>query len=202
MSRVQKTIEINHHLKNINILVADNDQKIVDLITGVLRYLGFKSVFAAADGFKAVNIMYQHPIDLVITDWELQPIDENYLADLPPNPVLRTERWSPAPPRDGASFVQYLRQSKYSPDPYVPIIMLTGLGLKNNIEYARDAGVNEIILKPISVEKFCDRIAKLIDDPRCFVTAKKYKGPCRRRKDAMISGKNRRKQDVKLIKHN
>jgi two-component system, chemotaxis family, chemotaxis protein CheY len=131
----------------------------------------------------------------------LHPLKADALANLPENPHLRTERWLPVPPKDGACFVKYLRQSRYSPNPYISIIMVTGLGLQNNVEYARDAGVNEVILKPVSIETLCERITALIDDSRLFITASGYKGPCRRRKELPYAGEERRSHDIRLYKH-
>lgn len=201
MYSTQKTFEINHHLKNIHIMVADNDPKLISLLSSVLKYIGFKNIYSASDGFQAIHLMYQHEVDLIITDWELQPVDKNYKTDLPPNPILSTERWLPVPPKNGSCFVKYLRASKYSPDPYVPVIMMTGFGLQNNVEYARDVGVNEIIVRPISVEKLCGRISTLIDNPRCFITSGSYRGPCRRRRNMHRKATERRKLDIKVIRH-
>src|ERR1700722_9302338 len=106
---------------------------------------------------------------LVVTDWELPPLDKDYRNGVPLNPVIRSDRWSPVPPKDGACFLRYIRSSKYSPGPFTPVIMMTGIGLRNYIEYARDSGVNEIVLKPFSMEDPCERIARIIDLPRVFV---------------------------------
>src|SRR5690349_4254564 len=123
----KKTIEVSSHLKALNVLVVDNDRRLTELMSGVLHYLGFKNVYQATDGFSAVNLLYDQDIDIVLTDWELKPVNGNYLTDLPANPVFRTDRWTPVPPKDGACFVKYLRRSRYSPNPYVPVIMMTGI---------------------------------------------------------------------------
>ncbi|MDE3015298.1 MAG: response regulator [Pseudomonadota bacterium] len=190
------------HLKNIHVMIVDNDQKIIAIIVRVLQCFGFRNIFEARDGFSAVETLRQHDIDLIITDWELLPLKQHDIYDLPSNPVVRSDQWSPVMPKDGACFVKYIRLSKYSPNPFVPVIMVTGLGLRGHIEYARDAGVNEIILKPLTIENLCERISMVIDRPRCFVTSASYKGPCRRRERAALKGQaERRKHDVKLFKH-
>ncbi len=190
------------YLRKIKVLVVDSDQRIIDLMVNVLQHLGFRDIFGARDGFRAVQTMRGHDIDLIITDWELRPFEEEHPLDLPPNPVIYSELWTPVPPEDGACLVKYIRASKYSPNPYVPVIMLTGLGLRDHIEYARDCGVNEIMLKPLSMERLCQRITAIIDAPRPFVTATAYQGPCRRRNpDPCFKGKERRRKDVKVFKH-
>jgi two-component system chemotaxis response regulator CheY len=66
---------------------------------------------------------------------------------------------------------------------------------------ARDAGVNEIVTKPLNAQEFCMRITHIFDKPRNFVTAPAYKGPCRRRRGgASPEGKERRVREVRLIR--
>lgn len=197
--KLRQVVRSPDYLRNIQVLVADNDPKILELMAHVLNSLGFPIVFTAQDGYEAVNIIRTNRIDLILTDWELSPQQDYSLV--PPNPVVQSEAWAPVPPSDGAHFIQYLRVSKYSPSPYVPAIMMIGMGLKNSIEYARDAGVNEILLKPFSVEDLCSRIVRIIDNPRTFVTSKGYRGPCRRTHSIPHQAPERRRSDVRVFKH-
>lgn len=189
------------HLKKIHLLIVDNDQRIIEIIGSVLKYLGFSNVYGARDGFQAVERMRDHKIDMIITDWELQQLEEDFRLNLPDNPVIRSDIWLPVAPKDGACFVKYIRASKYSPNPYIPVIMMTGIGLRDGVEYARDAGVNEIVIKPISIENLCNRIIKIIESPRPFITSQQYKGPCRRSQTSPDYTPDRRKHDIKLFKH-
>jgi DNA-binding response OmpR family regulator len=67
---------------------------------------------------------------------------------------------------------------------------------------ARDSGANEVLLRPINAEDFCEKLIALIDKPRAFITAPNYKGPCRRLqgKTPPPGFKERRIHEVKLIK--
>jgi CheY-like chemotaxis protein len=49
------------------ILVIDDDEQILKLLTNVLRRRGF-DVVQAADGLKALRLLEAAPVDLVITD--------------------------------------------------------------------------------------------------------------------------------------
>lgn len=183
-------------------LVIDNDEKILELMINVLSKLGFTNVVSARDGFEAVELVKKKKIDLIITDWELQPRSAtDRSGGVPPNPVILAEDWDPVAPKDGACFVKYLRGSKHSPNPFIAVIMLTGLALRRNVEYARDAGVNEVVLKPVSAESLCRRINYVIDDRRHFITAENYRGPCRRRQTFAHTGEERRKRDVRVYKY-
>lgn len=191
--------KVNSALAELNVLVVDGDESIRDLISKVLLQLGFKNVRGENDGYAAVDAMRETRIDLVITDWELKiaPTSKHIAHNAS---VIKTD-WGDFPPNNGASFVEYLRRSKASPNPYVPIIMLTGPTTPNAIMYARDAGVNEMLLKPIDAKSLCNRIINVIDDPRPFVTSENYKGPCRRRRQMNWSGKvERRKRKIEVIR--
>lgn len=188
-------------LNKVGILVVDNDPQIRDLMKTVLERLGFRKLYFACDGFEGVDVLEAHPrhIDLVITDWELKPMVELSACDVEPNGVI-SSIWAVAPPTDGASFVRYLRSSPASPNRYIPIIMLTGPTLVDNIQYARDCGVSEILKKPISAKLLCDRIISCIESQRCFITAPTYKGPDRRHRRMDIT-EDRRKIDIKVIRY-
>lgn len=194
---------MNHSAKRklakIDVLLLDNDPKIVNLLSNVMQTLGFESLHRAQDGFEGIRILKEKPMDLIITDWDLQPVKE-YPDNIPSNAVITSE-WGEFPPNNGASFVRCLRHSPVSPDPFVPVIMLTGPTLKNNIRYARDAGVNEILLKPIVAEDLCERIIEIVERPRPFITSSSYRGPCRRRRVVPLNGKpERRKQEIRVVK--
>lgn len=186
-------------LAKIDVLLLDNDPKIIELLRNVMSTLGFESLSTALDGFEGIRLLKERPVDLVITDWDLQPVRE-YPDNIPSNAVITSE-WGQFPPNNGASFVKCLRHSPASPDPFVPVIMLTGPTLMNNIRYARDAGVNEILIKPIVAEDLCGRIIEIVENPRPFITSEHYRGPCRRRRHVALNGKpERRKRDIKVIK--
>lgn len=188
-------------LSKVGVLIVDNDSQILDLLKGVLERLGFRSIYTARDGFEGVQILEKHAnhIDLVITDWELKPTKELSADDVEPNNVITTD-WELSPPNDGASFVRYLRSAPSSPNRYIPIIMLTGPTLMDNVEYARDSGVSEILKKPITAKVLCDRVVACIEHQRSFITASTYKGPDRRRRMLQVP-EDRRKIDIKVIKY-
>ena len=64
------------------------------------------------------------------------------------------------------------------------------------IAEARDAGVNEILAKPVTVRGVLSRISEVIENPRPFVRTPDYFGPERRRRaDPNYTGKMRRAAD-------
>lgn len=189
-------------LKNICILILDNEQQIARLIRDVLIKLGFSPnlLLTASDGYQGLEILRKRPVDLVITDWELLPV-KAYM-EIASNSVIRSEHGD-FPPTNGANFVRCLRHSPLSPNPFLPVIMLTGPTLPNHILYARDAGVNEILMKPIIAEDLAKRIVAVVEQPRDFITCPTYRGPCRRRKSTPLppDKEDRRKLELKLVRH-
>lgn len=150
----------NTCLANIKVLVADDDRRIAHIIRQVLESLGFKHIHIARDGEKALQILQNEPVDMIITDWQMAPMD-------------------------GMSLVKYLRTAEDSPNRFMPIIMLTGNAEREHVEMARDIGVTEFVVKPFSAKTLCDRIVLLIDNPRSFIMSKKFVGPDRRRRQLL-----------------
>jgi DNA-binding response OmpR family regulator len=59
--------------------------------------------------------------------------------------------------------------------------MLTGHSEKRRVVAARDAGVTEFLVKPLSARALYERIVNVVVNPRPFVRTKTYFGPDRRR---------------------
>lgn len=178
-------------LKKVNVLVLDGGAKAATLIKAIFATLGLENVFVATDGYQGVQIMKEVRIHLVFTDWELKA------------------RTAPAAgeelvyqPVSGTKFVERIRKSSYSPNPFIPIVMMMDMASGKDVLSARDSGVNEILLRPINAEDFCDRLVSIIDHPRMFITAKTYKGPCRRRKQKALAANSsdRRKKEIRIVK--
>lgn len=145
-------------LANIKVLIADDDRRIALIVRQVLESLGFKEIQTARDGEAALGILAGGSVDMLITDWQMTPMD-------------------------GISLVKFLRTSEDSPNRFIPIIMLTGNAEREHVEMARDVGVTEFVVKPFSAKTLCDRIVLLIDNPRSFIMSKKFVGPDRRRRN-------------------
>ncbi|HEY0267556.1 MAG TPA: response regulator, partial [Rhizomicrobium sp.] len=82
----------------------------------------------------------------------------------------------------GLDLVRMIRTSPQTPNPFVPVIMLTGYTSLDHVRQARDGGVNEFIAKPVSVKTMMSRMVSVIEHPRPFVRTGGYFGPCRRRR--------------------
>jgi two-component system chemotaxis response regulator CheY len=131
-----------------------------------------KQVFEAANGADAFVILREMQPDLILSDLSMKPVD-------------------------GIAFTREVRMSDDSPNPYVPIIMITGHTERHRVEAARDAGVTEFLAKPITAQNLFLRIAEIVERPRSYVRCENYFGPDRRRRaDENHSGPWRRHEDT------
>jgi FixJ family two-component response regulator len=76
------------------------------------------------------------------------------------------------------------------PYPNVPIIMLTGHGERSRVVEAVKIGVNEFLLKPVSVKALQDRIVSVLAKPREVVKSGDYYGPVPRKLATTIHADN------------
>lgn len=149
--------KLRERLGKVHVLVADADRRISWLVKDVLSSMGFQHVHVVHDGATGIQLLRDQPIDLIITDWVMKPMN-------------------------GLDFVRYLRTAPDSPNRQIPILMLTGNAEKYHVETARDVGVDEFVVKPFSIKTLFDRLILVIENPRQFVLAKDFKGPDRRRR--------------------
>lgn len=189
--------DLHNRFEAIQVLVIDSSTQITDLFKRMLTELGFASVFTANNGFEGVQILRQTRINLVLTEYDLR---------VPSHDIEHGGQENDKPKiisLSGIDFVKRLRCSPSSPSPYVPIIMFANKVEQHKLMAARDAGVNEISLKPLNAEDLCRRIAYIIEKPRIFITSPEYKGPCRRIHHAPLQGQQpeRRKKNLQLIRN-
>lgn len=157
-----------YDFQNLNVLVVDDNKYMRDLVRTILHALGVKNICEAADGAQAFERLTLFPADLAICDLMMVPLD-------------------------GLDFVRMLRTAKDSPNPFLPVIMLTGHTELPRIREVRDAGAEEILAKPISTTALYGRMVELVENPRSYVRTKTYFGPDRRRwNDPNYRGSERR----------
>ncbi len=161
----------DYNLSRLNFLIVDDNKHMRALVKSILHALGVKSILEAGDGADAFKELRHFPADVIICDWSMQPLD-------------------------GLDFVRMVRTGTDSPNPFVPIIMLTGHTEMHRVMEARDSGVHEFLAKPISAKGIYSRIRTIIENPRPFIRAGIYFGPDRRRKEnPNYNGPERRKAD-------
>ena len=155
---------------DLRVLICDDSRQIRSLINSFLIGFGVKDVAECIDADDAYEQLLEFDPDLVITDWNM-------------------------PPTDGLEFVQRVRNGEDAPNPYVPIIMLTGYTELHRVKQARDSGISAFLAKPLSAQSLYKRLVAVVDDQRPFVRNEMFFGPCRRTgRRTGYPGTDRRKQ--------
>lgn len=158
-------------LQSLKILLADDNQHMRDIVSAILQSVGIRQIVEVSDGAMALDALRDHPVDLAIVDFNMFPLN-------------------------GVEFTRLVRNSPESPNPYLPIMMMTGHSDRALVTEARDAGVTEFVVKPVTAKAILGRLQALIMRPRPFVQTDHYFGPDRRRSNATgHSGPWRRSTD-------
>ena len=145
-------------LHNLSILLVDDNAFMLRLLQNLCRGLGIIRILQAETGEQAIHLLADKQIDLLITDWHMEPMD-------------------------GLELVHHVRNSPASQNPYLPIIMLSGHGDREHVCKARDAGVNMFMAKPVSAKAMYERLVWMVNNPLPFIRSGGYFGPDRRHRD-------------------
>lgn len=142
--------------RQLRILVVDDVAQARKLLRGVLGHLGIREILESAsraDAFARVRV--DHP-DVVITDWSM-------------------------PGGSGLELIRDIRNDPASPDPALPVILLTAHGGRQEVIHGRDAGATDFLVKPFTSAAVVARLQDVVLRQRGIVLAPGYRGPDRRR---------------------
>ncbi len=109
--------------KDMPILIVDDYKTMLRIIKNLLGQLGFKNVDEATDGSMAYEKIKQKSYDLVISDWNMEPMS-------------------------GLELLKKIRSDEANKD--LPFIMITAETKADNVMVAKQAGVNNYIVKPFN----------------------------------------------------
>jgi two-component system, chemotaxis family, chemotaxis protein CheY len=113
------------------ILVVDDYNTMVRIIRNLLRQLGFQDIDAAPDGSAALQKLRSRKYALVISDWNMEPM----------------------------TGYELLKQMRADPQlTETPFIMVTAESKTENVIAAKQAGVNNYIVKPFNAETLKTKI--------------------------------------------
>lgn len=79
--------------------------------------------------------------------------------------------------------VQDIRNQEFGEDPFVPIITTTWEPTSELVRDIINSGADDLLVKPVSVQKLVDRIQVLIRSRKPFVVTSSYIGPDRRKSE-------------------
>ena len=119
------------------ILVVDDYQTMVRIIRNLLKQLGFEDVDDASDGTTALAKLKQKRYGLVISDWNMEPM----------------------------TGYELLKEVRASPElSQTPFIMITAEAKTENVVAAKQAGVNNYIVKPFNADTLRSKIAAVLGE--------------------------------------
>ncbi|MBI1273652.1 MAG: response regulator [Alphaproteobacteria bacterium] len=120
---------------NMNVLVVDDYNTMRRIIGNLLKQLGFKNVQDAADGSAALKLLREGTFGLVISDWNMEPMT-------------------------GLQLLQEVRADTKLKA--LPFIMVTAESKVENVATAKEAGVNNYIVKPFNAETLKQKITAVL----------------------------------------
>jgi len=126
--------------KNMNVLVVDDYQTMIRIIKNLLKQLGFNNVDEAMDGGAAYDLISTKKYGLVISDWNMEPVS-------------------------GIELLKKVRGTSGNDNiSKVPFIMITAESKTENVIAAKQAGVNNYIVKPFNAETLKAKIASVLGE--------------------------------------
>lgn len=117
----------------MNVLIVDDYKTMLRVIRNLLAQIGFRNVDEASDGQMALTMMGAKKYDLVISDWNMEPMT-------------------------GLDLLKVVRGTKNA----IPFIMVTAESKIENVVTAKAAGVNNYIVKPFSAETLKSKITAVL----------------------------------------
>ena len=120
---------------NRQILIVDDTPVLRNIMKMQLQRMGFSLIHEAPDGSAAMKILHARKIDLVISDWNM--------------PVM-----------NGVELLRKIRASEVFKD--IPFIMVTAEATEARISMALQLKVDELILKPFTLEILERKIIRVI----------------------------------------
>lgn len=123
---------------NMNVLIVDDYNTMLRIIKNLLKQLGFNNVDEATDGSMALEKVQSKTYGLIISDWNMEPM----------------------------SGLEFLKQVRGSGQAYAntPFIMITAESKTDNVVQAKQAGVNNYIVKPFNAETLKTKISAVLGD--------------------------------------
>ncbi|HXR95728.1 MAG TPA: response regulator [Rhizomicrobium sp.] len=157
--------------ETLKVLIIEDKDHMRALLRRLLNHIGVRVMYEAPDGAAALEMLPTIECDLILSDLSMAPMD-------------------------GLEFARKVRGASNPKAAGVPIIMISGYAEKAKVEAARDAGVSEFLVKPVTPQHLISRITEIWERPRAFVKTETYAGPDRRRRQSgNYAGPGRRADD-------
>jgi len=121
---------------NIPVLIVDDYKTMLRIIRNLLKQIGFEDVDEAYDGTDALKKVAAKKYGLIISDWNMQPMN-------------------------GFEFLKSVRSMPEHKD--IPFIMVTAESKTENVLAAKNAGVDNYIVKPFNAETLRSKVQSVLE---------------------------------------
>jgi two-component system chemotaxis response regulator CheY len=123
--------------KSMNVLVVDDYKSMVRIVRGMLNQLGFVNVDDAPDGAAAMALLKEKQYGLVLSDWNMQPVT-------------------------GLELLKQVRAEEKTRT--TPFVMVTAEAKVENVIAARQAGVNNYVIKPFTLAVLKQKLTSVVGE--------------------------------------
>ncbi len=120
---------------NMPILIVDDYKTMLRIIRNLLKQLGFDNVDEAMDGSEALKKLREKSFNLVISDWNMEPMT-------------------------GLQLLREVRSDARLKS--LPFIMVTAESKTENVVAAKQAGVSNYIVKPFNAETLKQKLITVL----------------------------------------
>ncbi len=153
----------------LKVLIVDDSAEMRNLLVALLQSMGFAEIFCAASGEAVLRVFCDESPDLIITDGSMRPMDGYEM----------TRRVRAGDCHGGEN----------CDNRDVPVLMISGHVGDDIVRLARDTGVTDYIVKPVTAETLYESILSAVSKPIHIVETGSYRGPSpKRRLVPRISG--------------
>ncbi len=121
----------------VSVLVIEPNNEMQRLLRSMLANYSIRNVRVYSDSERAANSILAEPPDLILLDWEVEPLD-------------------------GAAFLKMIRNKNMYPVCLVPIIVMLSEARKCWVEKSIKLGAHAIVAKPVSPATIISRIKWII----------------------------------------
>jgi two-component system chemotaxis response regulator CheY len=136
--------QLEQRIRSLGILVVEDNANMRQIIRSLLQAIGVGQIDFATDGIEGLEAIQELNPDVLVLDWEI--------------PLLA-----------GAELVRMVRTPGTVPNADLPIIVLSAHGERRQVIEATRLGVDQYLIKPISVRAMHARLADIVTKPRPIV---------------------------------
>jgi CheY-like chemotaxis protein len=162
-------------IKKLQVLVVGGKPHAVTVMRTAFGIIGLNKVTAIAGSQRAIQHLRDEVVDAVFCDEAADAVD-------------------------GVPFPLAARRADGIPNPMVPIFLVCSSPMRRQIESARDDGVTDVLVRPVSAATIIRKLRVAVLAPRPFILASGFFGPDRRGgARAPFAGRERRQRKPRKL---